>query len=98
MNQKNHLDILRTKANNDPKLLQELEGPIFVDYAGKKYFFTTQYNQQDHSKFNLYKNKLKKKLKKQELNKKIKETQRIDILYQKISILCIILGHVSGIW
>lgn len=98
MNQKNHLEVLRKKANNDQELLQELNDPIFVDCEGKIFFFTTHYNEQDDNTFNLYKNKLKKKLKKQELNKKIKEKQRIDILYQRVSILCIILGHISGIW
>lgn len=103
MEYEKHREQCIEKTKQDSAFLKELNSPVFIDHKGDEYGFS--YNKQNNvctqqldPKFYRYKNILERKIKfEKDLNIK-KEKQRSDIFYRRISLLCIILGHISGIW
>lgn len=92
----------REKAKNDLDLLKELKAPVFIDHQGNEYYLSGNKrddvcSEQLDVSFYRYKNMLERKMRLEEIEQ-LKKKQRIETLYLRVSVLCIVLGHISGVW
>jgi bifunctional ADP-heptose synthase (sugar kinase/adenylyltransferase) len=92
----------KLKKDNEMRLLiQEWKEPVFVNEKGEEFYFFVSNKPlskelQEYMKMLDEKEREDEKIRIKQVNyKKIKKTE---IFYQRLSIFCLVLGHIAEVW
>lgn len=106
----NGMDFLRQyqkklkKENKRRLLIQELKQPVFVNERGEEFYFFVSNSPlskelQEYMKMLDEKEREDEKIRiKEECFKAYKKRQKTELYYQRLSVLCLVLGHIAGVW